>query len=178
MATSSKFDLDAARLQKAWDDVLRTMDGRTLKKALRKGYRKASNEALRIGRQELQHSGLKVHGNKRDWEKGLRAFIYPNGNGFMVTVKGRKTPERSMHQNARGKKKPVLMWAEDGTKARKRRALKGGKHVGKKTVSTGHMRPYHIVESSAPKMFKRVEDVLFPELEKAVYTTAAKAGLI
>jgi len=175
MATK-KFDLDTARLQKAWDDVARTMDAKTLRKAVRKGYRKASNEALRIARQRLTTSGLKVRGNRSDWEKGVRAYIYSRGGGFMVTVKGRKTPERSMHTNARGKKKPILMWAEDGTKARKRRLSM--KQSGKRTASTGHMRPYHIVEDTAPAMFRKVEEVLLPELEKSVYQTAAKVGLM
>ena len=160
-------DLEAMRARATWTELMKQMSRRELRKALKSGYRKANNEALKIARQKLGETSLHVMGNTRDWQRGVRGYIYSRGGGFMVTVKGRG--KKSMHVNRRGKEKPVLMWAEEGTKPRKRR------HGG---GSTGHMRVYNFMRDSEAAMFRKVEEVLAPELEKAVYRAAQKAGLI
>ena len=162
----NNIDLEATRAQATWTELMKQMSQRQLRNALKSGYRKANNEALKIARQKLGETSLHVMGNTGDWKRGVRGYIYSKGGGFMATVKGRG--QKSMHVNRRGKEKPVLMWAEEGTKPRKRR--NGG--------NSGHMRAYNFMRDSEAAMYRKVEEVLAPELEKAVYRAAQKAGLV
>lgn len=160
-------DLEAMRAQATWTELMKQMSSRELRKALKSGYRKAGNEALKIARQKLGETPLHVMGNSSDWKKGIRHYNYSKGGGFMATVKGRG--KKSMHVNRHGKEKPVQMWAEEGTKPRKKRH-RGGR--------TGRMGAYNFMRDSEAAMFRKVEEVLAPELEKAVYRAAQKAGLV
>lgn len=169
---------------KEWADLLREMDGRQLKKSLRGALRAEAKKAQAIAQQRLETSGLRVKGSTADWKKGIRIRIYPwsKGTGFMITTKARAGSksgrgEKGMHVNRWGKKKPVLMWAEDGTTTRR---TKGGRLTwllgGRKSHSTGRMRAYGFMEAAQPAMMTAVEQGLTPEVEKAVVKTARKCG--
>ena len=141
--------------------------------------------------------------------KGLPMFL-PKGytiwmeldTGFMVTVKARAASrktgkgEKSMHQNRKGFKKPVLMWAEEGTQPRKRGGKRvkadnahntakaqgriGGawQYIRKGGIKTGRMKPYRFLERATPEMFQAVEAGLTPEVGRAVENVARKCGFI
>ena len=187
-----------------WQDLLRQMDGKEIKKSLRSAVRAEARKAQKIAQSHLETSGLQVQGNTADWKKGIRTYIYnPNkATGFMVTVKARAASrktgkgEKSMHQNRKGFKKPVLMWAEEGTIARKRGGKRvkadnahntakaqgriGGawQYIRRGGIPTGRMRPYRFLERAAPEMYQAVEAGLTPEIGKAVENVARKCGFI
>ena len=175
-----------------------------MRNALKRSYRAEAKKALGIARKALHESGLHVEGNKADWDKGIRSHIYSKGGGFMLTVKARRANskgkgEKSMHKNRKGFKKPVLMWAEEGTqkreakskgwhyehtgswklwarhgtsyKPRKRKVRHGG-------LNRGQMGAYGFLEKATPEMFQVVEADLGIEVGTAVENVAKKCGFI
>ena len=152
---------------------------------------------------------LKVvsRGAEGTWSIGAEKFAYPAGATIalppaMVTVKARAASrktgkgEKSMHQNRKGFKKPVLMWAEEGTQPRKRGGKRvkadnahntakaqgriGGawQYIRKGGIKTGRMKPYRFLERATPEMFQAVEAGLTPEVGRAVENVARKCGFI
>lgn len=96
-----------------WCMLLQCFNKHDLKALLKGAYRKTGNEILAIARQRLMSSGI-VHASKL--KKGIRLHVYPRGGGFMITVKPHG--KQGYHVNRFGLEKPVLMWAEEGTKER------------------------------------------------------------
>lgn len=108
---------------KEWTQLAKELTPRQMRNALKRSYRAEGKKLLGIARRYLHASGMQVKGSQADWDKGIRSFIYSKGGGFMLTVKARRSNsrvegEKSMHKNRQGFKKPVLMWAEDGTRRR------------------------------------------------------------
>lgn len=96
-----------------WCMLLQCFNKRDLKALLKGAYRKTGNEILAIARQRLMSSGI-AHASKL--KRGIRLRVYPRGGGFMITVKPHG--KQGCHVNRFGLEKPVLMWAEEGTKER------------------------------------------------------------
>lgn len=166
---------------KEWTDLLRQMSTRQIRNSLKRAYRKEANKAQRIAAQKLRTSGLKYSGS--DMEKGIRTRIYSRGGGFMLTVKAKKATksggkEQGMYTNRQGLKKPVLMWAEEGTLPRRTKSATKFFVRTRKGHSTGQMPSYGFMEKATPQMYKSVEDGLFPEIDLAVRKVAKKAGFI
>lgn len=168
---------------KEWTQLIKEMNPKQLRNSLKRAYRAEAKQALVIARRYLHSSGLDVHGNRTDWEKGIRSHIYSRGGGFLLTVKARGasrkgTGEKSMHVNRRGIKKPVLMWAEEGTKLRKTRTKTRFFVRMRKGHVTGRIKAYGFMEKAAPDMFRTVEEGLSKELDTAVEKVAKKCGFI
>ena len=72
---------------KEWTDLLRQMTPRQIRNSVKRAYRALSKEAVKVAQQKLASSGLKSSGG--DLKKGIRAFVYSRGGGFLVTVKAR-----------------------------------------------------------------------------------------
>lgn len=188
-----------------WKELAKQLTARQLRGALKSAYRKEAKKAVAIARAKLRASGLSVKGNRGDWEKGVRSFIYSKGGGFLVTVKGRagngRKKELSMHENRRypvtRRRLPILMWADTGTRQRysgpgergyewgrtKRISTRRGivykirrRQVRTSGINRGRMPAYRFLDKASPAMYKSVEAGLLPEVEKAVRRTAAKAG--
>ena len=162
---------------KEWQDLLRVFDKRDLKAAMKGAYRKVGNEVLKVARQKLAQSGM-AHASKL--KKDIRLRVYPKGGGFMITVKphGRQ----GFHTNRFGLQKPVLMWAEEGTKVRYVR--KGGGQVVKtgdgewRTLGRrrGQMPAYHFLNGVEAGGAPIIERDIGARLEEAVLKRAAKMG--
>lgn len=178
---------------KEWENLLRQMNGKQIKKSMRGALRAEARKAQKIAQSKLQTSGLQVRGDTADWKKGIRTRIYPDnkGMGFLVTVKARAasrktgTGEKSMHKTYQSIKKPdkygpkpVLMWAEEGTKIRKTKTQTKWGFRKRKGHSTGRMDAYGFMEDATPEMFQSVEAGLVPEVEKAVTKVAKKCGFV
>ena len=184
-----------------WKELAKELTPRQLRNALKRSYRAEAKKALGIARKYLGTSGLQVQGNKSDWDKGIRSHIYSRGGGFMITVKAHRANlkgegEKSMHENRKGFKKPVLMWAEEGTKPRQRGGKKirikhgiYGTHRSGKTqywtetirkdgIPTGQMSAYGFLDKATPEMFQTVESDLTVEVGAAVEKVAKKCGFI
>ena len=188
-----------------WQDLLRGMNTRQIRKSLKGAVRSVARKVRQVALRNLASSGLQVEGNTRDWKAGLRARVYPDskGTGFMLTVKPERKDGKGYHAGRRyGKtitrgsksgsinkrKLPVLMWAEDGTRSRNVGGRKGftrgkSRYTGK-TVrhykrgghSTGKMPVYGFLEKSEPEAFRIVEGDLAKALELSVVKVASKAG--
>lgn len=152
------------------------MDVRLIKNTLKRAYRAEGKKVRQTALQSLHSTSLSVEGNKSDWDKGVRLRIYSKGGGFMVSVKG--TRGRSMHVTRSGREKPILMWAEGGTKQRKTKSkTKFFKRI-RKPHATGSMPAYNFLERVTPQSYQMVERDLFKEVEQAAYKVAVKAGMI
>ena len=167
-----------------WRLLAKELTPRQLRKSLKSAYRKEARKALAIARTSLMASGLKVEGDRSDWKKGVRAHYYSRGGGFLVTVKGKASgrggKEQSMHRNRRGRKLPILMWAEDGTQARysARRGKKHRRNSPKNGTYRGSMEAYGFLAKAAPAMYRSVQDGMLPQVEAAVRKVAAKCGFV
>lgn len=174
---------------------------RQLRNALKRSYRAEAKKVLGIARRHLHASKLKVKGNKSDWDKGIRSHIYSKGGGFLITVKAHRSNlkgegEKSMHENRKGFKKPILMWAEEGTNYRQRGGKKVrvkhgiyGTHRSGKTrywtetirkngIPTKRMPAYRFLDKATPEMNSTVEADLGKEVGVAVDKVAKKCGFI
>lgn len=187
-----------------WTQLAKELTPKQMRNALKRSYRAEAKKALAIARRQLRASGLQVKGNQSDWDKGIRSHIYSKGGGFMLTVKARRASskgkgEKSMHQNRKGFKKPILMWAEDGTQprlakssnwryehtgswklwARHGASMKPRKRkVRKDGINRGRMRAYGFLDKATPEMFQTVETDLGVEVGTAVEKVAKKCGFI
>lgn len=164
--------------------LMRELDAKTLRKSLRGVLRREANAAVKVARRALNSTGLKVRGDRADWEKGVRAYVYTKAVGFAVTVQPRKAGkgpggaarEASMHRNRRGVKKPVLMWAADGTTSRRTKTKTRVFVRKKKGHDTGRMKRYPFLDRATPEMFRKVEGGLLPDLSNSIQKAAKKAG--
>lgn len=168
---------------KEWAELSRLLTPRQIRNSVKRAYRREANKACKIAVRTLRVSGLRVKGDNSDWEKGIRPYIYSRGGGFLVTVKAKGTNrqgkgEKGMHKNRAGVKKPVLMWAEDGTAVRKTKSRSRVFIRKRKGHSTGRMPGYGFLDKATPGMFQSVEAGLFPEIEAAMDKVARKAGII
>lgn len=187
---------------KELDELMQRLKTSELRKGLKAGYRKTARMARKVALEYLHRSDLQVKGNKADLDKGLRAYIYSKGGGFMLTVKARRANksgkgEKGMHENRKGKKKPVLMWAEDGTQPRKAKgdfkyewsgnwklwSRHGGKYKPKKKrkytsgQDRGKMPAYEFLAKATPEAFRVVEQELSNQIKEGVEKVARKSGL-
>ena len=126
---------------------------------------------------------------------------YSKGGGFLITVKAHRSNlkgegEKSMHENRKGFKKPILMWAEEGTNYRQRGGKKVrvkhgiyGTHRSGKTrywtetirkngIPTKRMPAYRFLDKATPEMNSTVETDLGKEVGVAVEKVAKKCGFI
>lgn len=188
-------------ITKPLDQLMKELTPRELRKGLKAGYRQTAKMARKVALRYLHASSLQVKGNKGDLDKGLRAYIYSRGGGFMLTVNARRANksgkgEKGMHENRHGKKKPVLMWAEDGTKKRQRggRSISikhgiYGSHRDSKVrywrerrrvdgIDTGAMPAYSFLDKATPEATKVVETELSARIKENVEKVARKSGLL
>ena len=162
---------------KEWQDLLRVFDKRDLRVAMKGAYRKVGNEVLKVARQKLMQSGM-AHASKL--KKDIRLRVYPKGGGFMITVKPHG--KQGYHVNRFGLQKPVLMWAEEGTKVRY--VKKGGGQVAQfddgkwRTLGRrrGQMPAYHFLDGVEAEGAPIIERDIGARLEESVLKRARKMG--
>lgn len=186
---------------KPLSQLMKELTPRELRKGLKAGYRQTAKKARKVALRYLHASSLQVKGNKSDLDKGLRAYIYSRGGGFLLTVNARRANksgkgEKGMHENRHGKKKPVLMWAEEGTKKRQRKGRTisirhgiYGTHRSEKVkywrerrrvdgIDTGAMPAYGFLEKATPEVTQVVEEELSAQIKESVEKVARKSGLL
>lgn len=160
-----------------WTRFLDELTPAQLRKALRSGLRREATRVKRLAVQRLRGTTLNVHGGM---EKGIRTVVYRRGTGFKVTVKpkvGGRTENKGFHTNRRGQLKPVLAWAETGTRLRrtktKTRIFRRSRHGH----YTGYMAGYHFMADAEREAPQTVEQNLGRDLETAITKAAKKAGI-
>lgn len=167
----------AEETSKDFRALAKEMTPRQLRNSLKRAYRAEAKKIRGMALQGFRAANVDVRGNRQDIEKGIRVRIFPRGGGFMLTLKPHKSNGAGVHENRHyrrtGKKWPVLMWLEDGTKMRKTRT-----RGSKRGHSTGRVPVLGFIEGKREEMNRAFEADMAKELESAVEKVARKHGLI
>ena len=171
-------------------DVYKALDVKTQRKAMKGAMRREGNRLKKAAGANLGSSGI-GKGTKRSLSSGIYVRTYPDryGLGFMVSVKphGKR---KGIHLNRQSKEKPVLMWAEDGTRYRKAgRRISSffgkSRFTGKKIrqyvrggANRGKMKRYAFLAKTEQQTAESVETNLFNNLQDNIERAARKQGLI
>ena len=177
-------------LTRPFADVYKALDIKDQRKAMRSAMRREGNRLKKNAVSNLASSGI-GQGTRRSLSSGIYVRTYPDryGLGFMVSIKphGRR---KGIHLNRQGKQKPVLMWAEDGTRQRhigRRIASVFGKSrfTGKKVrqylrggANRGKMQRYAFLAKTEQQTAGSVETNLFEGFQKNLERAARKQGLL
>lgn len=178
-------------IDSAFGAVFRSLDLKEQRKALRGAMRKEGNRVRKEAMARVKAGLNDTHGNI---EKGIYTRVYPNryGSGFMVSAIPHG--EKGIHTNRRGLKKPILMWADDGTKSRNVGQRFHGRKVRSKTGkwrreydraghSTGKMLgkrggALRFIDKTEEAEAGNVEKNLFETFSKNLEKAARKKGLL
>lgn len=154
------------------------LEPRRRTQALKGGFRKAAGHVRKKAVGNLRQA---IHTDK-DLEKGVRAIVFRQTAGFRVTIGTKKSGrngkgEAGMHTNRRGLKKPVLIWAEEGTKTRTTKSG-GGKRAARYRAahSTGSMPRYGFMAKTRDEVSGTVTEELRRDIADNVERIAKKYG--
>ena len=176
-------------LSKPFESVYKALDMKQQRKALNGAMRKEAKRVREEVVQSLHNSGI-GQGTLTPLDKGIYTRIYPDkyGAGFMASIQPKNG--KGIHVNRQMNEKPVLMWAESGTRPR---------HTGKRTSSNnrrsrftgkkvkyyrrsgayrGNMKPYHFMEDAERMDNDKVAENLFNQFQKNLERAAKKQGLL
>ena len=185
MSNTRNFTYDDAQLQQLFEQL----DEKSRTQALRGAFRREARHLKKKAVQNLRSSTNP--GNKKGFhsspalEKGIRTIVYKRTAGFRVTV-GTQTNRRKgtvwgYHTNRRGETKPILMWAEDGTKARYTKPKQGSRRRASRLRElhyTGSMPAVLFLEEARKSETGTITESLHDEIRKYVTTVAKKKGCI
>ena len=142
--------------------------------ALRGGFRREANQVRKTAINNLRSS---IRSNK-DLEQGVRAVVYKRSAGFRVTIGTKRAGkngkgEAGFHTNRQGLKKPVLIWAEAGTKERQTKPKQGTRRRAgrmREQHRTGRMRRYGFMEQT----LNSVRDTVTADIHNLVLDNVEK----
>lgn len=146
--------------------------------ALKGAFRREAGRVRKVAVGNLRSSIR----SDRDLERGVRAIVFKRKAGFRVTIgtkkAGKSGKEYGFHTNRRGLKKPVLIWAESGTKRRQSR------HATRYPVGSrwatgknrGAMKSYGFMSKTKSDVRGSVTDSLHNQVREYVTKTAKKYG--
>ncbi len=155
------------------------LDTKKRLKALKGAFRREANRVRKTALNNLRGS---IRTDK-DLERGVRAVVFKRKAGFRVTIgtkkAGKNGKEYGFHINRKGHKKPVLIWAEAGTKWRKskkatRYLVGGGKWRTGRT--RGFMKRYGFMQKTLTEVRDSVTDSLHNEIINSITKEAKKHG--
>lgn len=136
------FDYDDKNLQRLFAEL----EPKRRLQAIKGGFRREANQVRKTAINNLRSS---IQSNK-DLEKGVRAIVFKRKAGFRVTIGTKRAGkngkgEAGFHTNRQGLKKPVLIWAEEGTAERKTKPKQGTRRRAARLRAshrTGRMKRY------------------------------------
>lgn len=136
--------------------------------AIKGGFRREANQVRKTAINNLRSS---IQSNK-DLEKGVRAIVFKRKAGFRVTVGTKRAGkngkgEAVFHTNRQGLKKPVLIWAEEGTAERKTKPKQGTRRRAARLRAshrTGRMKRYGFMAQT----LSSVRDTVTADIQKMV----------
>lgn len=146
-------------------------------KALKGAFRREANNVRKVAINNLR-SKIK---SSRDLERGVRAIVFKKKAGFRVTVGTKRANkngkgEAGYHTNRQGLKKPILIWAEDGTDERRTKTKTRIYTRARKGHSTGRMKRYAYMETTRRDTVNKVTEDLHNEIADNVVRIAKKYG--
>lgn len=177
---ASQLVYDDSRLQQLFAEL----DPRRRKQAIRGAIRKEATRVRKIAINNLRSSGIN---SSKDLEKGIRQIVFKEkAVGFRLTVGTKKANkqgkgEAGFHTNRKGLKKPVLIWAEDGTKDRKTKGsglmgflgLRSGKRASHRT---GKMRRYGFMSKTLGEVKGSVTSNIKTNVVESIHKISKKYG--
>lgn len=165
-----EIDYDDRNLQQLFAE----MEPKRRLQALKGGFRREANQVRKTAINNLRSS---IRSDK-DLEKGVRAIVFKRKAGFRVTVGTKRANKKGQgaagfHTNRQGLKKPILIWAEDGTKERKTKSS-GGKRAARKRSAhrTGRMKRYGFMSQT----LNDVRNTVTADIQDMVITNVQKVA--
>lgn len=148
--------------------------------AIKGGFRKEANQVRKMAINNLRSS---IQSNK-DLEKGVRAILFKRKAGFRVTVGTKRAGkngkgEAGFHTNRQGLKKPILIWAEEGTEERKTKPKQGTRRRAARLRAshrTGRMKRYGFMAQTLNSVRDTVTDNIHKMVTENIEQVAKKYG--
>ena len=167
---------DDRNLQRLFAD----MEPKRRLQAIKGGFRKEANLVRKTAINNLRNS---IRTDK-DLEKGVRAIVFKRKAGFRVTVGTKKANksgkgEAGFHTNRQGLKKPVLIWAEDGTADRRTKPKQGTRRRASRLRAshrTGRMKRYGFMAQTLSGVRDTVTANIHELVKENVQKVAKKYG--
>ena len=173
---ASDIDYDDRNLQQLFGDL----EPKRRLQAVKGGFRKEANRVRKTAINNLRSS---IRTDK-DLEKGVRAIVFKRKAGFRVTVGTKKAGkngkgEAGFHTNRQGLKKPILIWAEDGTEERKTKPKQGTRRRAARLRAshrTGRMKRYGFMAQTLSSVRDTVTANIHEMVTENVQKVAKKYG--
>ena len=148
--------------------------------AIKGGFRREANQVRKTAINNLRSS---IQSNK-DLEKGVRAIVFKRKAGFRVTVGTKRAGkngkgEAGFHTNRQGLKKPILIWAEEGTEERKTKPKQGTRRRAARLRAshrTGRMKRYGFMAQTLNSVRDTVTDNIHKMVTENIEQVAKKYG--
>ena len=148
--------------------------------AIKGGFRREANQVRKTAINNLRSS---IQSSK-DLEKGVRAIVFKRKAGFRVTVGTKRAGkngkgEAGFHTHRQGHKKPVLIWAEEGTKERQTKPKKGTRRRAARLRAshrTGRMKRYGFMAQTLTSVRDTVTTNIHEMVAENVQKVAEKYG--
>ena len=148
--------------------------------AIKGGFRIEANQVRKTAINNLRSS---IQSNK-DLEKGVRAIVFKRKAGFRVTVGTKRAGkngkgEAGFHTNRQGLKKPVLIWAEEGTKERQTKPKQGTRRRAARLRAshrTGRMKRYGFMAQTLTSVRDTVTTNIHEMVAENIQKVAKKYG--
>lgn len=159
------------------------LDAKQRAKALKGAFRREANRVRKTAVKNIRGS----IGGDREMESGVRAIVFKRKAGFRVTIgtknlgkNGKGARGFYISRSRRGKAgatgKPVLIWAEEGTKYRHTKTATRVYTRSRKGHSTGRMRRYGFMSKTLNEVRGTVTDSLHNEIIESITRTSKKYG--
>ena len=169
-------DYDDRNLQQLFADL----EPKRRLQAIKGGFRKEANRVRKTAINNLR-SSIRTD---TDLEKGVRAIVFKRKAGFRVTVGTKKAGkngkgEAGFHTNRQGLKKPVLIWAEDGTAERRTKPKQGTRRRASRLRAshrTGRMKRYGFMAQTLSGVRDTVTANIHEMVTENVQKVAKKYG--
>lgn len=169
-------DYDDRNLQQLFADL----EPKRRLQAVKGGFRKEANRVRKTAINNLRSS---IRTDK-DLDKGVRAIVFKRKAGFRVTVGTKKAGkngkgEAGFHTNRQGLKKPILIWAEDGTEERKTKPKQGTRRRAARLRAshrTGRMKRYGFMAQTLSSVRDTVTANIHEMVTENVQKVAKKYG--
>lgn len=145
--------------------------------ALKGAFRREANKVRKTAINNLRGSIR----TDRDLTNGVRAIVFKKAAGFRVTIGTKRAGKAGgksygYHTNRQGLKKPVLIWAEEGTELRRTKTKTKVYTRARKGHSTGRMKRYGFMRKTRDDVRDSVTNDLHNEVINNVEKIAKKYG--
>lgn len=165
-----KVDYDIHRLQQLFIELEPKRRVQALKGAFRRGANRVKRTTVGFIRADIRKD--------KDLERGVRALVFKRTPGFRVTLGTRRTKKKvsGFHTNRQGLSKPILIWADAGTKQRHTKSKTRVFVRSRKGHNTGSMPAYGFIRRARQSTEATMTKGLHDDVIEVLIRTAKKYG--